>query len=105
MRARMIRQIRSSMKWGFAAGSRVSPGHWRSDAVAQTATILSLSFYVTNAAGKLMLGIYDATGKSGGPGALKTQTNSSSLYACCRLEYDKRYRTRISNSLARGAAG
>jgi hypothetical protein len=40
----------------------------------QSATIQSLSFYVVNAAGKLRLGIYDATGPSGGPGAKKAET-------------------------------
>src|SRR5246500_6049904 len=42
----------------------------------QTATINSLSFYVTQASGNLILGIYDASGPNGGPGALKAQTNS-----------------------------
>src|SRR5580704_3027092 len=37
------------------------------------ATIQSLSFYVLTAAGNLRLGIYDSTGPSGGPGALKAQ--------------------------------
>lgn len=47
------------------------------DAVlSQTATIQSLSFRILSAAGNLRLGIYDATGPSGGPGALKAQTNS-----------------------------
>jgi hypothetical protein len=40
----------------------------------QNATILSMSFYVTTASGNLRLGIYDATGPNGGPGALKAQT-------------------------------
>ena len=40
--------------------------------LAQAATVESLSFYVTVASGKLILGIYDATGPNGGPGALKT---------------------------------
>jgi hypothetical protein len=40
----------------------------------QSATIQSLSFYVTTAAGKLRLGIYDATGPSGGPGVKKAET-------------------------------
>jgi chitodextrinase len=44
--------------------------------LSQTATIQSLSFYATAAAGNLRLGIYDATGPSGGPGTLKAQTNS-----------------------------
>jgi hypothetical protein len=39
-----------------------------------TATIKSLSFYVINAAGKLRLGIYDAGGPTGGPGAKKAET-------------------------------
>ena len=38
--------------------------------------IQSLSFYVTFASGKLVLGIYDATGPNGGPGALKASTSS-----------------------------
>lgn len=42
----------------------------------QTATIQSLSFYVLQASGNLRLGIYDATGPGGDPGALKAQTNS-----------------------------
>ena len=40
----------------------------------QTATIESLSFYVTNASGKLRLGIFDATGPNGGPGTKKAET-------------------------------
>jgi hypothetical protein len=43
--------------------------------LSQTATIQSLSFYVTRASGDLILGIYDATGSNGGPGALKAQTH------------------------------
>ncbi len=42
--------------------------------LSQSAKILSLSFYTTNGTGKLRLGIYDSTGTSGGPGALKAQT-------------------------------
>jgi hypothetical protein len=42
----------------------------------QAATIQSLSFYVTAASGNLILGIYDATGPGGGPGALKASTAS-----------------------------
>lgn len=45
-------------------------------ALSQTATIQSLSFYVTAAGGDLRLGIYDASGPGGGPGALKAQTNA-----------------------------
>lgn len=41
----------------------------------QTATVQSLSFYVAAAAGKLRLGIYDATGPGSGPGAKKAETN------------------------------
>src|SRR5271154_5058292 len=44
--------------------------------LAQAATIQSLSFYVTAAAGNLILGIYDATGPNGGPGAVKNSTAS-----------------------------
>jgi len=40
--------------------------------LAQSGTIQSLSFYVTNAAGQLRLGIYDDAG--GRPGALRAQT-------------------------------
>ncbi len=42
--------------------------------LSQPATIQSLSFYVTSAAGNLRLGIYDATGPNGGPGAKKAET-------------------------------
>ena len=42
--------------------------------LSQTATLNSLSFYVTSKGGSLRLGIYDATGPNGGPGALKAQT-------------------------------
>src|SRR5271157_4979494 len=48
----------------------------QSAALTQAATIQSLSFYVTAASGSLILGIYDATGPNGGPGALKAQTKS-----------------------------
>ena len=44
--------------------------------LSQPATIVSLSFYVTNASGNLRLGIYDASGPGGGPGKLRAQTNS-----------------------------
>jgi glucose/arabinose dehydrogenase len=43
--------------------------------LSQTATIQSLTFYVTAAAGDLRLGVYDATGPGGGPGELKAQTD------------------------------
>ncbi|HLZ08452.1 MAG TPA: hypothetical protein VKT80_07695, partial [Chloroflexota bacterium] len=42
--------------------------------LAKPATIQSLSFYVANAAGKLRLGVYDASGPSGRPGAKKAET-------------------------------
>jgi hypothetical protein len=44
--------------------------------LSQSAAIQSLSFYVTTASGSLRLGIYDATGPNGGPGALEAQTAS-----------------------------
>jgi hypothetical protein len=46
----------------------------QSATLAKTATIESLSFYVTAISGNLILGIYDATGPNGGPGALKAST-------------------------------
>jgi hypothetical protein len=45
-------------------------------ALSQTATIQSLSFYVTTASGNLRLGIYDASGPSGAPKVLKAQTRA-----------------------------
>ena len=42
--------------------------------LSQPATIQSMSFYVTGAAGRLVLGIYKANGPSGGPGTLVAQT-------------------------------
>src|SRR6185437_7031752 len=39
-----------------------------------TQTIQSLSLYVTTTGGNLILGFYDATGPSGGPGALRAST-------------------------------
>jgi len=42
--------------------------------LAQSATLQSMSFYVNAAAGKLRLGVYDATGPSGGPGAKVAET-------------------------------
>ncbi|MGH8589217.1 MAG: Ig-like domain-containing protein, partial [Gammaproteobacteria bacterium] len=44
--------------------------------LSQTATIQSLSFYVVTASGNLRLGIYDATGPGGRPGAKKAETAS-----------------------------
>jgi len=41
-----------------------------------TATLQSLSFYVTSAAGNLRLGVYDSSGPGGGPGTKKAETNS-----------------------------
>lgn len=40
------------------------------------ATLQSLSFYVTNASGNLRLGVYNATGPSGGPGQKIAETGS-----------------------------
>src|SRR5579863_9681835 len=48
----------------------------QSASLGQPATIESLSFYVTTAKGNLILGIYDATGPNGGPGALQASTLS-----------------------------
>src|SRR5262249_19960430 len=42
--------------------------------LSQTAIIQSMAFYVTAAAGKLRLGIYDATGPGGGPGTKIAET-------------------------------
>ncbi len=42
--------------------------------LSQTATIMSLSFYVTHASGRLRMGIYDASGPGGGPGVKKAET-------------------------------
>src|SRR5262252_5098295 len=44
--------------------------------LSQPATIQSLSLYVSQASGNLILGIYDSGGPNGGPGALKAQTKS-----------------------------
>jgi RNA polymerase sigma factor (sigma-70 family) len=44
--------------------------------LAQPGTLQSLSFYVTQAAGSLRLGLYDASGPGGGPGKLLAQTNA-----------------------------
>jgi hypothetical protein len=48
----------------------------QSATLAETATIESLSFYIAAASGNLILGIYDATGPNGGPGALKATSAS-----------------------------
>jgi len=40
----------------------------------QSATLKSLTFYVAQAAGNLRLGLYDASGPNGGPGAKKAET-------------------------------
>jgi chitodextrinase len=42
--------------------------------LSQTATLQSLSFYVRTTGGNLRLGVYDATGPNGGPGALLART-------------------------------
>jgi hypothetical protein len=44
--------------------------------LSQTATIQSLTFYVTTAGGSLILGIYDGTGSNGKPGNLLASTAS-----------------------------
>jgi hypothetical protein len=44
--------------------------------LSQSATIVSLSFYVTQASGSLILGVYDATGPGGHPGHLLAATSS-----------------------------
>jgi fibronectin type 3 domain-containing protein len=44
--------------------------------LAQTATLQSLSFYASQAAGTVLLGVYDASGPSGGPGKLLASTNT-----------------------------
>jgi chitodextrinase len=43
--------------------------------LSQTGTLQSLSFYVTQVAGKLRLGVYDATGAGGQPGNKLAETN------------------------------
>src|SRR5262245_158949 len=43
----------------------------------QAGKLESLSFYVATASGNLRLGLYDATGPNGGPGALLAQTAST----------------------------
>lgn len=48
----------------------------QSAALSQSATLVSLSFYVTHPSGNLMLGIYDASGPRGGPGKLVAETGS-----------------------------
>ncbi len=45
-------------------------------ALSQSATIVSLSFYVTHASGNLILGVYDSNGPGGGPGKLLAATSS-----------------------------
>jgi hypothetical protein len=47
----------------------------QSATLSQTATLQSMSFYVTTAAGNLRLAVYDATGPSGGPGAKVAETS------------------------------
>jgi hypothetical protein len=44
--------------------------------LAAPGTLESLSFFVTNAAGNLVLGVYDASGTGGGPGKLMASTNA-----------------------------
>jgi Right handed beta helix region/Purple acid Phosphatase, N-terminal domain/Pel9A-like, right handed beta helix region len=47
----------------------------QSATLSTSATLQTLSFYVTTAGGNLRLGVYDATGPSGGPGNKKAETN------------------------------
>jgi hypothetical protein len=47
----------------------------QSTPLGQTATLQSLSFYVSSASGKLRLGLYDASGPNGGPGAKLAETS------------------------------
>lgn len=49
--------------------------------LARAATIRSLSFYVAMAAGQLRLGIYDASGPNGGPGAKRAETDEMTAVA------------------------
>ena len=44
--------------------------------LSQTATLQSVSFYINALGGNLRLGVFDATGSSGGPGQLRAETNS-----------------------------
>lgn len=63
----------------YTGGNHTGNGNVLSAQIAklsQAATVQSLSFYVTAASGNLILGIYDATGPGGGPGALKATTAS-----------------------------
>jgi len=50
-----------------------------SASLSQAATIQSLSFYTKAGAGKIRLGLYDATGPRAGPGAKKAETAELSL--------------------------
>lgn len=59
-----------------ADGSNANLLSAQSATLNETATMVSLSFYVTTAAGNLRLGVYDATGPNGGPGAKKAETSS-----------------------------
>jgi len=55
--------------------------------LAQAATVESLSFYViTTAGGSPILGIYDATGPSGGPGVISTNSVIGSHRRRCHDE-------------------
>src|SRR6187401_1506873 len=46
----------------------------QSATLSEDATLQSLSFYVTSAAGKLRLGVYAANGPAGGPGTKLAET-------------------------------
>ena len=59
----------------FATLEPVTFGFTQNATLTKPGTIQSLSFYVAQAAGNLRLGIYDASGPNGGPGAKKAETN------------------------------
>ena len=48
----------------------------QSATLSKTGTVRSMSFYVSQAAGSLRLGLYDASGPGGGPGTKKAETNA-----------------------------
>jgi hypothetical protein len=50
----------------------------QSATLSKTGTVRSMSFYVSQAAGSLRLGLYDASGPGGGPGTKKAETNAIS---------------------------
>jgi hypothetical protein len=68
--------IGSTTVWGGADSDNGNLLVAQVATLSQTATLQSLSFYVTAASGNLIMGIYDASGPNGGPGALKASTAS-----------------------------